>query len=210
MGRLISRWFLKRSELRSGEMDGRASGLCSVRHFICWSIISLLPHILCYEGVSKCFRTGRLERELQTVQFSATRCSYIAILWVSLVSFAAITICVTSQRDFIIIDVVYFFIDSIRKLLDTPSYNFVTSDKWRFSSVTSFATAPPVHNIRLKKFQEDFWNHFIQLPRDRLTHTLPSVANPWSFTSTLSIRLYGVFTDSGIIFPFAFVTCLHY
>jgi hypothetical protein len=33
-----------------------------------------------YEGVSKSFRTGRLERELQMVQLSATRCSCIAIL----------------------------------------------------------------------------------------------------------------------------------
>jgi hypothetical protein len=32
-----------------------------------------------YEGVSKSFRTGRLERELQMVQLSATRCSCIAI-----------------------------------------------------------------------------------------------------------------------------------
>jgi hypothetical protein len=36
------------------------------------------------------------------------------------VSFAAITICVASQRVFIV--VVYFVIDSVRKLLDTPSY----------------------------------------------------------------------------------------
>jgi len=33
-----------------------------------------------YDGVSKSFRTGRLERELQMVQLSETRCSYIAIL----------------------------------------------------------------------------------------------------------------------------------
>jgi hypothetical protein len=33
-----------------------------------------------YEGVSKSFRTGRLERELQMVQLSATKCSCIAIL----------------------------------------------------------------------------------------------------------------------------------
>jgi hypothetical protein len=52
------------------------------------------------------------------VQFSATRCNCIAILWVSLVSFATITLCVTSQRVFI----VNFVIDSVRKLLDTPSY----------------------------------------------------------------------------------------
>jgi hypothetical protein len=58
-----------------------------------------------YEDLSKYFRTGHLERELQVVQLSATRCSCIAILWVSLVSFAAITLCVASQRVFI---VVYF------------------------------------------------------------------------------------------------------
>jgi hypothetical protein len=36
------------------------------------------------------------------------------------VSFAAITLCVASQRVFIF--VVYFVIDSVRKLLDTASY----------------------------------------------------------------------------------------
>jgi hypothetical protein len=56
-----------------------------------------------YEGVSKSFRTDRLERELQMVQLSAKMCSCIAILWVSLVSFAAITLCVASQRVFIVV-----------------------------------------------------------------------------------------------------------
>jgi hypothetical protein len=46
-----------------------------------------------YKCVSRSFRTGRLERELQVVQLSATRCSCIAILWVNLVSFATITVC---------------------------------------------------------------------------------------------------------------------
>jgi hypothetical protein len=73
-----------------------------------------------YEGVSRSFRTGRLERELQMVQLSATRCSCIAVLWVILVSFAAITLCVASQRVFVV--VVYFVIDSVRKLFDTSSY----------------------------------------------------------------------------------------
>jgi hypothetical protein len=50
------------------------------------------------KGVSKSFRTGRLERELQMVQLSATSCSCIAILWVRLVSFAAITLWKTQQR----------------------------------------------------------------------------------------------------------------
>jgi hypothetical protein len=75
-------------------------------------------HILINGGISKIFRTGRLERELQMVQLPATRCSCIAILSVSIVSFAVITLCAVSQRVFI----VYFVIDSVRKLLDTPSY----------------------------------------------------------------------------------------
>jgi hypothetical protein len=37
------------------------------------------------------------------------------------VSFAAITLCVASQRVFIV--VVYFVIDSVRKLLNTSSYS---------------------------------------------------------------------------------------
>jgi hypothetical protein len=60
-------------------------------------------YIHTYEGVSKSFRTSCLEWELQMVQLSATRCNCIAILWVSLVSFAAITLCVASQRVFIFI-----------------------------------------------------------------------------------------------------------
>jgi hypothetical protein len=53
--------------------------------------------------------------------------SCIAILWVSLVSFAAITLCVASQRGVFII-VVYFVIDSVRKFLDAPSY--IQKKKW--------------------------------------------------------------------------------
>jgi hypothetical protein len=48
--------------------------------------------------VPKSFRTGRLERELQMVELSATWCSCIAISWVSLVSFVAMTLCVASRR----------------------------------------------------------------------------------------------------------------
>jgi hypothetical protein len=65
-----------------------------------------------YEGVSKSFWSGHLERELQMVQLSATRCSYIAILWVSLVSFAAITLCVASQRVFIVVSVYFVLTQS--------------------------------------------------------------------------------------------------
>jgi hypothetical protein len=39
------------------------------------------------------------------------------------VNFVAITLCVASQRVFVVVFVVvYFIIDSVRKLLDTPSY----------------------------------------------------------------------------------------
>jgi hypothetical protein len=37
------------------------------------------------------------------------------------VSFAIITLCVASQRVFIVVSV-YFFIESVRKVLDTPLY----------------------------------------------------------------------------------------
>jgi hypothetical protein len=46
------------------------------------------------------------------VQLSATRCSCIAILWVSLVSFAAITLCVASQQVFIVVSVYFVMTQS--------------------------------------------------------------------------------------------------
>jgi hypothetical protein len=76
---------------------------------------------LTYEGVCKSFRTGRLVRELQLVHLSAIRCICIDILWVSLVSFAAITLCIASQR-VIPKASLYIFTDSVRKLLVTPLY----------------------------------------------------------------------------------------
>jgi hypothetical protein len=66
-----------------------------------------------YEGVSKSFRTDRLERELQMVQLYATKCSCIIILWVSVVSFASITLCIASQCVFTV--VCYFVMESVRK-----------------------------------------------------------------------------------------------
>jgi hypothetical protein len=107
-----------------------------------------------YEGVSKSFRTGYLERELQMVQLSATRCSCITILWVSLVSFAAITLFVASQRVFIIVSV-YLVSDSIRKLLGTPSYSHNISydhvklvcSFFAFKGLVPLATSHEVQNI---------------------------------------------------------------
>jgi len=74
-----------------------------------------------YEGVSRSFRTGHLERELEIIQLSATRRSFTVILWVSLVSFDATTLFFSSEQAFIVLSI-YFFIDSVRKLLDSPSY----------------------------------------------------------------------------------------
>jgi hypothetical protein len=68
--------------------------------------------LVLYEDVSKSFRTGRPEREQQMVQLCAIRCSCIAILWVSLVSFVAITLCVASQRVFIVVHVYFFMTQS--------------------------------------------------------------------------------------------------
>jgi hypothetical protein len=83
-----------------------------------------------YEGVSKSFRTGCLERELQMVQLSATRCTCIAILWVSLVSFDATTLCVASERVFTVVSV-YFVID--RKFICGTSRWM----RWTFTGLTS-------------------------------------------------------------------------
>jgi hypothetical protein len=88
-----------------------------------------------YDGASKSFRTGCLERKLQIVQISATRCRWINILWVSLVSFSAITIFVASQRVFIVVSAC-FVIDSVRKLLDTPSYSCDSPPKRRHPTAT--------------------------------------------------------------------------
>jgi len=65
-----------------------------------------------YKGVSRSFQTGHLEQELQMVQLSATRCSRIAILRDSLVSFATITLCVVSQQVFIVVSIYFIMTQS--------------------------------------------------------------------------------------------------
>jgi hypothetical protein len=87
-----------------------------------------------YEGVSKSFRNGRLERELQMVQLYATRYSCIAILWVSIVSFAAITLFVASQRVFIILFI------SLRLSPETFGYTLVCMYRWVEGSMLEVTT----------------------------------------------------------------------
>jgi hypothetical protein len=72
-------------------------------------------------GVSKSFRTGRLERELQMVQLSATTCSCISILWVSIVSFAAIRLSVASQ---VVLFVVFCCYCLIRYWLSPETFGY--------------------------------------------------------------------------------------
>jgi len=57
------------------------------------------------------------------------------------VSFAAITLCVASQRVFVVVVVVYFVIDSVRKLLDTLSYVLtnINSKQIHFPHVSKFS-----------------------------------------------------------------------
>jgi hypothetical protein len=76
-------WVLRHDHV---EMQGRALRA----QFWSWNPLA-------YKGVSKSFQTGCLEQELQMVQLSATKCSCITILWVSLVISATITLCVASQ-----------------------------------------------------------------------------------------------------------------
>jgi hypothetical protein len=64
------------------------------------------------------------------------------------VSSVAITLCVASQRVFIFVSV-YFVINSVRKLLDTPSYKFGVIIKRSVPTVNE----PP--NLRYKSSQND-------------------------------------------------------
>jgi hypothetical protein len=79
------------------------------------------PYEYEYESVSKSFRTGRLERELQMEQLSAIRCSCTAILWVSVVSFAAIILCVAFNEQYQRYAYTALSTQS-GNFLDTPSY----------------------------------------------------------------------------------------
>jgi hypothetical protein len=97
---------------------------CSCHH-LCCSLAFLSQvyiHIICMRvypnisGLATCSKNWM-------VQLSATSCSSVAILWVSLVTFAAITLCVATQWAFVVV-VVYFIIDSVWDLMDTPLYSW--------------------------------------------------------------------------------------
>jgi hypothetical protein len=157
--------------------------------------------------VSKSFRTGRLDRELQMAKLFATRCSCIAILWVSLVSYAIMTLCVASLRVYIIV-LVWFFIDSVRKLLGIPSYLSKSHDssvgialdyglddrgsRVLFTTVSRTALGPIQPPIR---WVPGAFSLGAKRPGREADHSPPSSAeikNAWSYTSNPPIRLHGV------------------
>jgi len=106
------------------------SFLLMTKLYPCFSIHSWAP--LLYKGVSKSFWTGCLEWELKMVQLSATRCSCIAVLWVSLASFSAVTLCVVSR---VFIVVVCLVMDSVRNFWIHPRTNeHIYKSVWKWQS----------------------------------------------------------------------------
>jgi hypothetical protein len=75
---------------------------------------------------------------VQMVQFFATSAVVSLFCESVIVSFAAITLCVASQRVFIII--VYFIINSVQKLLNIPSYfslPFLRTKNWQRKGIAT-------------------------------------------------------------------------
>jgi hypothetical protein len=107
-------------------------------------------------------------------------------------SFAPVTLCVTSQREFVFV-AVYFFIGSVRKLLDTNSYLY----KGRDSSV-GIAT-------RLRAGRSGFydsipgggWEFFSSPPRlERLwgyPASYPKGTTQYAFMAWCSVKAQGQF-----------------
>jgi hypothetical protein len=65
------------------------------------------------------------------------------------VSFAAIALCVVSQRVFSVVSV-HFVIDSVRKLLDTPSYTPPPHILYVKTRVSFFIVALPLALVALR------------------------------------------------------------
>jgi hypothetical protein len=89
---------------------------CNRQHHSSWISDTHEKQCKKYEVVSKSFRTGLPERELQIVQLPATRCSCIAIFVSQSSEFCRHNpLCCFSV--FIVVSV-YFVVDSVWKLLD--------------------------------------------------------------------------------------------
>jgi hypothetical protein len=97
------------------------------------------------------------------------------------VSSAATTLCVASRRLFIV--VVYFIIDSVRKLLDTPSYQSTASRTALGPTKPPIQWVPRALSLGVKRLGRE------------ADHSPPSSSRSkteWSYTSTPLIRLHGM------------------
>jgi hypothetical protein len=141
------------------------------------------------------------------VQLSATRCSCPASLWVSLVSFAAITLCVASQRVFIVgrvkdesrfsvisemadlkeqwICVIFCF-----KLRKTASWNAQNSFRWQRHGKNSKFLSGSLDSNAGKLFGRRFWAFRSSLDRSHRRKRGESSRNRLSYLSVcLSVYL---------------------
>jgi hypothetical protein len=145
-----------------------------------WDIKYHLTKGNIYKVVSKSFKTGRLEREMQMVQLSATRYSCIAILWISLLEFCrhdtlrcfSISVCCCRRL---------FRYRRSPETLDTPSYfppsfpETLFAAKW--SSVDCFmALSPSLYSPLLKVISETR-NANSTLYRFHIPNSVPSFWN---------------------------------
>jgi hypothetical protein len=173
--------------------------------------VNLTP-ITPYEDVFKSFRTGCLERELQMVRLSATWCSYMAILWVSLVSFAAITLYVTARRVFIV--VVYY----VHRL--GPETSDILTYLYRAFLVCGGTIILTSHRICIRKDLTQIHNgsgaHPASYPMATrlsfpggktavawskpLSPSSAEVKNAWAHTSTPSIRTHSIVKEEGQLY----------
>jgi len=139
------------------------------------------------------------------VQLSATRCSSIAVLWVNLVSFAAITLWVASQGVFIVVSV-YFVMDSVRKLLDTPPPPHLTEVRmpslWELGccSWRCFTSSVNTDNglVRVVRSENIKWTHnrMSCLPVHIFRHPFSTHETAYRFQWNL---ILGVYTESSRI-----------
>jgi len=79
----------------------------------------------------KVSRLAAWSQNCQWYQLSATRCSFIAVLRVSLVSFAAITLCVASQRVFSVVSLYFVMTQSGNFWIHPPTYQ----NAWNLSII---------------------------------------------------------------------------
>jgi hypothetical protein len=98
------------------------------------------------------------------------------------VSFASITLCVASQRVFI---VVYFVIDSVRKLSDTPTYIYL----FLFDIASILALGPTQPSIQWVPGALTPGIRRLGLEANHSPPSSPDDKNTWSYTSIPPIRL---------------------